>query len=595
MLKFSYIKVLLFTLFSTLFFSYTWINSFYISTRNADFEKYYDYINYFTGINVDIDYGQGVLYYFLIAKRLTSKVDIVNLSNSEFIVSAAVHEVNFIFFLIGLAGFFFFLKEKNFKTESIIISFIILFFFPQTIYLRSVMKPEIIAFAFTPWLLTYIERYFEHRNIKNLFYAIPFISLIINSKASTAGMLGLYLIFSYYKIFKTIKIKNFILLLVTFVCVISLIQFENYSISGNSFIERPYDEEYDFKADPKIIFNTNLNELVRNPFFTIKENGETYHSRSVINIILLDTFGDYFNQLFDDQVNYFSKHRKNLFVDSNESTFIENREIKYKGPYSWFLINDLNRVRKLVSLFFSLIFYLSILYFSFKDKKNKKYYLAPLAGLVVLYVNSLGIPSNNFNPIKADTFKTFYFSSLLCVSLLFILVKIFRKINFFKIFVLIIFVSGFLFISGHPRENNQNLSEHLVYANQFNPFCSINNFLIFENNILKSIFPSGNINNLKSDCTKKSNFTDNYKQRSDHDKQNLNKCIDKDNVIINNSYNESTSNLSECRIYALEQLKNENNLIVPKLPFLSLLTSMVCIIFIIYEIRLFFRKKRKNV
>ena len=99
MLKFSYIKVLLFTLFSTLFFSYTWINSFYISTRNADFEKYYDYINYFTGINVDIDYGQGVLYYFLIAKRLTSKVDIVNLSNSEFIVSAAVHEVNFIFFL----------------------------------------------------------------------------------------------------------------------------------------------------------------------------------------------------------------------------------------------------------------------------------------------------------------------------------------------------------------------------------------------------------------------------------------------------------------------------------------------------------------
>ena len=594
MFKLNFLPILLFTFFSSLFFSFTWINSFYISSRNVDFQKYYDYINYFNGIDVDIDYGQGVFYYFLIAKRVISKVDNVNLSNSEFIVSTAVHEVNFIFFIIGLAGFFLFLKEKKFNTESIIASLIILLFFPQTIYLRSVMKPEIIAFAFTPWLLIYIERYFENRDIKNLFYVIPFISLIINSKASTAGMLGLYLIFSYYKIFKKIKKKNFILLLITFLSVISLTQLENYYITGNSLIERPYDIEYDFKADPKIIFNTNLNELVREPFFTIKDNGETYHSRSVINIILLDTFGDYFNQLFDDQVNYFSKHRKNFFVDSNESTFIENREISYRGVYSWFLINDLNRVRKLLSLFFSVIFYMSILYLALKDKKNKKYYLAPFAGLVVLYVNSLGIPSNNFNPIKADTFKVFYFSSLLCLSLLFLLVKIFRKINFLKIFVLLFFVCSFLFISGHPRENSQNLSEHLVYSNQFNPFCSINNFLIFENNILKTMFPSGNINNLKSDCTKKGNFTDNSKQRASHDEQNLNKCIDKDNVIINNPYNKSTSNLTECRIYALEQAKNKNNLINPRTPFISLLTSMICIIFIIYESQLFFRKKHKS-
>ena len=108
------------------------------------------------------------------------------------------------------------------------------------------------------------------------------------------------------------------------------------------------------------------------------------------------------------------------------------------------------------------------------------------------------------------------------------------------------------------------------------------------------MFPSGNINNLKSDCSEKGNFKDNLKQRADHDKQNLNKCIDKDNVIINNSYNKSTSNLTECRIYALEQVKNENNLINPRAPLISLLTGMMCIIFIIYETQLFVRKKHKS-
>ena len=75
-------------LFFACIFSYTWINSFYISSRNVDYTKYYGYINYFTGIDVDIDYGQGVIYYFLVAKRVLSKVDIVNLSNLEFVLNS---------------------------------------------------------------------------------------------------------------------------------------------------------------------------------------------------------------------------------------------------------------------------------------------------------------------------------------------------------------------------------------------------------------------------------------------------------------------------------------------------------------------------
>ena len=374
MFKLSNTKILSFILLSSLFFSYTWIYSFYISTRNVDFEKYYDYINYFTGVNVDIDFGQGVIYYFLIAKRLISKLDLVNLSNTELLVGAAVQEINFIFFLFGLFGLFLFLKSKNYETETILATLILLIYFPQTIYLRAVMKPEIIAFAFVPWILFFIEKYLLDQDVKKLFYAIPFFALVINSKASVAGMLCIYLIFAYFEILKKINLKNFVILSISIIFIISFLQFESYSITGNRIIDRPYDSEYDYKANPKILLNINLYEIVKHPFFSLNKNGETYHSKSVINILLLDTFGDYFNQIFDDEVNYFAKHRKNIFTNNSEVTFSETRQINYKGIFNQYLINNLNHIRKLISLMFSVIFYFSILIFSYRDKPNRKYY-----------------------------------------------------------------------------------------------------------------------------------------------------------------------------------------------------------------------------
>ena len=74
-----------------------------------------------------------------------------------------------------------------------------------------------------------------------------------------------------------------------------ILQFENYTITGNTLFERPYDPEYDFKADPKILINANIYEAIRFPFFKLNDVGITYHSDSVINPLLLDTFGDYFN------------------------------------------------------------------------------------------------------------------------------------------------------------------------------------------------------------------------------------------------------------------------------------------------------------
>ena len=585
-------KTLGVTLFFACIFSYTWINSFYISSRNVDYTKYYGYINYFTGIDVDIDYGQGVIYYFLIAKRVLSKVDIVNLSNLEFVLNSAVHEVNFILFLIGLLGFFLFLNFKKYKTETILASLIILVFFPQTIYLRAVMKPEILAFAFTPWVLLNLERYLLDRNLKNLLYAIPFLSLIINSKGSIAGMILVYLIISYFEILKKINLKNFIIVLISMLSILSLVQFENYSITGNTIFDRLYDPEYDFKAKPEILLNVNVFEAVKYPFFKLNDYGDTYHSKSVINPILLDTFGDYFNQLFDSDSQYFLKVRKNVFVNNSEYSFSETRQLNYQGIFSEYLIFHMHHIRKIVSFIFSMIFYIAIIALAVKDKKNRKYYIAPLLGILVLYLNSLGIPSNNYNPIKGDTFKAFYFSFLLSIPILFLGVKIFKEINSKKMFILILYLLSIFFIAGHPKENNQLLSEHLIVSNQYSPFCAINNFLIYENALLKSVFKSGNINNLKSDCSeKKLGISEN---RENYDKKYATECIgSKQEVLVNHGTHRSLiPNSSECRIYVLEQVKNKNNLIIPKIPFISITVMMCCFLFIFLETRLFFHNKQ---
>ena len=591
MSKLNKSKILGFTLFISCFFSYTWINSFYISSRNVDYSKYYGYINYFTGIDVEIDYGQGVIYYFLIAKRVLSKVELVNLSNIEFILNSAVHEVNFILFLIGLLGFFFFLNFKNYKTETILASLIFLVFFPQTIYLRAVMKPEILAFAFTPWVLLNLERYLLDRRLKNLLCAIPFLSLIINSKGSIAGMILIYLIISYFEILKKINLKNFIIILISLLSILSLVQIENYSITGNTLFDRTYDPEYDFKAEPQILLNANIYEAFKFPFFKLNDYGETYHSKSVINPILLDTFGDYFNQLFDSDSQYFLKSRKEVFVNNSEYSFSETRQINYQGAFSEILIHHMPHIRKIVSLLLSIIFYISIIVLAFKDKKNRKYYIAPLIGIVVLYINSLGLPSNNYNPIKGDTFKAFYFSFLLSIPILFIGLKIFKKINSRTILILILYIFSILFITGHPKENNQLFSEHLVVANQYSPFCSINNFLIYENVLVKLAFKSGNINNLKADCSDKK--LGNSENRNIYDEIYAVDCIGSKREILNNHGADKSliPNSSECRIYALEQVKSQNSLIVPKVPFISITLFVICFLFILLEFKSFFRNK----
>ena len=154
----------------------------------------------------------------------------------------------------------------------------------------------------------------------------PFLAILINTKASIAGMTLLYLLISYFHIIKNFKIKDFAIVFLALTFLVILLQYESQTITGNSILDRPYDSEYDYKANPNIIYKFSAPDIIREPFFTLDEDGKTVHSNSVINLLILDTFGDYFNQLFDFQSNYFNEFRKNIFVDDSETLITKKRE-----------------------------------------------------------------------------------------------------------------------------------------------------------------------------------------------------------------------------------------------------------------------------
>jgi len=130
-----------------------------------------------------------------------------------------------------------------------------------------------------------------------------------------------------------------------------------------------------------------------------------------------------------------------------------------------------------------------------------------------------------------------------------------------------------VFVSGHPKENSQFLSEHLIAVNDYSIFCELNNLLIYENTVLKKIFISGNVNNLKSNCKPSKDSNPNLLSRFKYDEQYLSRCVNGNNEIISNPYENfySNSNIKECRIYTFEQVQEQKGLISYRIPYFSLL------------------------
>ena len=143
----------------SIYISTVWINFYIMTPFTPDFEKYYNYINYFNGFDIEIGYGQGVIYYYLVSFFLKRKIDLISKNNLDEVLSFTIQNINLLFFIIGLIGIYFLLKHFKYSHQTSCIVLILLSFFPPIINIRANMKQEIIAFAFLPWIIYFLEKY----------------------------------------------------------------------------------------------------------------------------------------------------------------------------------------------------------------------------------------------------------------------------------------------------------------------------------------------------------------------------------------------------------------------------------------------------
>lgn len=566
-LKLPYFVSLIFIIYLT----HNWISFFYSPTNNSDFDKYFHYIEYFSGIDTQFDFGQGVLYYYLIYFNFSNNLNTISITNVDIIIGNSIVEVNSILFLIGLIGIYKLLTLFSYKFQNIMFALILLNFFPQMIYMRAVMKPEILAFAMITWTLFLVEKAKKTKNVIFLFLAIPFSSILLNTKASLAGMLFLFFIFFYIDLFKIFSLKAVIFVSTILIFNFSFLIYENLQITENNYFYRVYDSEFDNKANWKILFNFNLQQLIKDPFFETDNN--SIHSDSVIQLTLLDSFGDHFNQLIYENRNYFSQNVKEVFVSNSDNLINENRQILYKGPFENIIVESPLYLKKLMSIFISVIFYILLIYFAISKKLEKQFFLGPFIGVLTLYINSLGFPSNNFNPLRGDTFKSFYYGFLLSVAFTFVIVNLFLKIRILKkLLFTTSYIIVILFIFGHPKTIDQEFSNKLLIENELNIFCKLNNFIFFNENLIRRIHISGVENNLSSDCKNKE-----LSKNSNKDSEIFFRdIILKNNCNDSNFRSEDFLHLTLCRYKTFEFI-NEKNFKPNAPPYLHLITLIACI------------------
>ena len=140
------------------------------------------------------------------------------------------------------------------------------------------------------------------------------------------------------------------------------------------------------------LYHIDINTLLNNPY---RDN----LNDSFISITLLDMFGDYFERYWD--------HSRSLFMQDRFELDSLN----------------LNLLRRRVASLLSFTF----LFLSFKNKEFRLYKLSYLIGIFLILMTSLGVFGTYFNPDKADTVKTHYYSFLLALSFIFIVQELIKN------------------------------------------------------------------------------------------------------------------------------------------------------------------------
>ena len=481
--------------FILLIFSLVWLKEinflFYDSTESPDFAEYIVYFDHFANTDFKTAREHGLMYYYL--QYLNYYFQYNSFSNIELFLHKSLQEVNFWIYIYGLLGYFCLLKLYKFKNSTIFITFVFLNFFPVSIVLRLVFKPEILAFAFLPWILYCIEKFKERNNVLYLYILIPLLISCITLKGNILAIICIYLLITNLNIFSRIT-KTHLLIIFLLVTVLFLsISNENSLANEKNILDvqsgATYRDNYDNKAPFSIIYKFNLYNLVTSP---IKND----HADSFLGITLLETSGDYFDL-------YWSNDSSGYSMDSDEiirfETSPEIKKPRYDRKTNSVIIFTQNNtdlyLKSSIGLLISIIFYFFLIKKLYKNSEYRKYISAFLLGAILLLIHAItGFPVNNFDPNVGDTFKPHYYSFLLLLSTVFFVALSLKESKKSYVYVFV-YIFLMIFLLGFPKTPTQDLNQNISYFIEYSDFCN------FESSIYEEIYGIEKVNCFDKELT----------------------------------------------------------------------------------------------
>lgn len=455
---------------------------FYDTLESPDIYKNIVYLEHFFN-NVVTNKEHGLMYYYL--QSLNYSIFFSEFNNFELYIHRSIQQVNFYIFLFGLIGYYRLLRLLKFSTNTIFATFIFLNFFPPSISMRLVFKPEILAFALLPWIILLFELFICKKNIIYLYLSIPLIASAVTIKGNVLVIITVYLFFTYLKIVLMIQKKHIILLLSLFFISLTAITLENNTSNGKSILDiqsgSAIESNYDYKASPSVIYKTNMYQLITSP---IKHN----HADSFVGITLLETTGDYFDLYWDNDATEYLKNRKTLI------TYEQSNEIKApvynKSESNVIIFQQRNTdvyLYESLGIFISIILFFNLIRYTIKNSNYRKYLLAIFFGMGVLLFHSItGIPKNNFDPLVGDTFKPLYYSFVFLFSFAF-LIALLLKEKFYRTLYLGLYCLLIVFILGFPKNDNFAGNIEMAQKIQISQFCFIEKSVYLQNSEFENI------------------------------------------------------------------------------------------------------------
>ena len=448
---------------------------FYNTLDSPDFNKYIVYLQHFFDGQIT-NKEHGLMYYYI--HSLNYSIFYSDLNNFEFFIHRSIQNVNFYIYIIGLIGYYFLLRYLEFSNKTIFATFIFINFFPPSISMRLVFKPEILAFALLPWIILALEKFLKSKNIKYLFFAIPLLISALTIKGNVLVIISVYLLISYFKVFIVGQKKGLFLIIVLSLIGFALMTLENNKVNGKSILDiqsgSTIEENYNFKAPPSIIYKIDIFKMLSSP---IKHN----HAKSFLGITLLETTGDYFDLYWDNDASAYFENRKELI------SYEQSNEIKppiYDEKNSSITIFQQRMtdvyLYETIGLIISLFLFYFLLTYTKKHKNFRKYLIAIFVGMLVLLFHSItGIPKNNFDPLVGDTFKPLYYSFVFIFSFAF-LIAIMLKEQKFRQFYIILYCFVIFFILGFPKNSDFVPKTHMLQSIQTSVYCPVEKLIYLD-------------------------------------------------------------------------------------------------------------------